>query len=104
MDPHRVGGTECYKIDTSASWYSPEQCHGFDHHEWMHGELGRTRAALEKAEATRGLYTRAVELLREVWKADGNGGMLPPQLRAHVVTFLNGAGWYDAVREFMGDE
>lgn len=100
-DPRLTGGTECYAIDTAASWYHAEWCHSFDHHEWIHAELERRKKyeadAYEAANAARELFHRAVGMLREVRAAEG----VRPELAAKVTTFLAGADRHEALKNFM---
>jgi hypothetical protein len=99
---HTRGQTECYAINTSATWYHPEWCHGFDHHEWIHAELARKKKSLDGAyEAmarSNDVGAKTLDLLRALYDATKNNA--PPELSARVKTFLNAADWHEALSSF----
>lgn len=102
---HPIGVVEYYAVNTSASWYHPEYCHSFDHHEWIHAQLARKKesvdGAYEAVDTSRQLYARAVDLLREVYETS----QMTPAVHAKVTTFLRGSEWHEALRAFHeGDD
>lgn len=102
-DPMLTGVSECYAVNRSASWYHPEHCHAFDHHEWVHAELerakGREETLRDALDAANRTVAKAMEHLRAVYGLRGETAS--PELAARVRSFLAAADWHDALKNFM---
>ncbi len=102
-DPYLIGATECYQVNRSASWYHPEHCHAFDHHEWIHAQLARKvkdlDGAYEAMKVSNDLGSKSLDMLRALYAATGDGA--PPGMSARIKTLLAAADWHDALKNFM---